>query len=171
MIRYVAFLRGVSPVNAKMPQLKQAFEAAGFACVKTLLSSGNLAFSARSTPTATLERKAQKAMRRELGHAFGSFVRTTAFLQALVDSDPFAVFDLAPGSKRVITFLRQAPAPAVALPIERDGARVLAVVGSEVFCVYVPGPNGPVFMHLLERAFGKDITTRTFDTVARCAIA
>ena len=30
MPRYVAFLRGVSPMNAKMPELKAAFEAAGF---------------------------------------------------------------------------------------------------------------------------------------------
>jgi len=29
MKRYVAFLRGVSPMNAKMPELGSAFEAAG----------------------------------------------------------------------------------------------------------------------------------------------
>ena len=47
MPRYAAFLRGVSPMNAKMPDLKAAFEAAGFTDVKTLLSSGNLVFTAR----------------------------------------------------------------------------------------------------------------------------
>jgi len=46
MQRYVAFLRGVSPMNCKMPELKRCFEAAGFADVRTLLSSGNVAFSA-----------------------------------------------------------------------------------------------------------------------------
>jgi len=30
MPRYAAFLRGVSPMNAKMPEVQQAFEAAGF---------------------------------------------------------------------------------------------------------------------------------------------
>jgi len=30
MRRYAAFLRGVSPMNAKMPELKRCFEAAGF---------------------------------------------------------------------------------------------------------------------------------------------
>jgi len=29
-MRYAAFLRGVSPMNAKMADLKRAFEAAGF---------------------------------------------------------------------------------------------------------------------------------------------
>jgi uncharacterized protein (DUF1697 family) len=64
MPRYAAFLRGVSPMNAKMPQLKAAFEAAGFTDVKTVLSSGNVVFTAtRSTP-ATLERKAESGLKR-----------------------------------------------------------------------------------------------------------
>ena len=42
MARYAAFLRGVMPTNCKMPQLKAAFEAAGFTDVKTLLGSGNV---------------------------------------------------------------------------------------------------------------------------------
>jgi hypothetical protein len=32
--RYAAFLRGGSPKNAKMPELKRCFEAAGFKDVK-----------------------------------------------------------------------------------------------------------------------------------------
>ncbi len=40
MTRYVAFLRGISPMNLKMPELKRCFESAGFTEVKTLLSSG-----------------------------------------------------------------------------------------------------------------------------------
>ena len=41
MPRYAAFLRGVTPMNAKMPALKTAFEAAGFTDVRTRLSVGN----------------------------------------------------------------------------------------------------------------------------------
>ena len=54
MPRYIALLRGVSPMNCKMPELKAAFESAGFSNVKTLLSSGNVAFDARSAAEATL---------------------------------------------------------------------------------------------------------------------
>ncbi|MBU6441240.1 MAG: DUF1697 domain-containing protein, partial [Betaproteobacteria bacterium] len=46
MTRYLAFLRGVSPVNASMPALRAAFEAAGFGQVRTVLGSGNVAFDA-----------------------------------------------------------------------------------------------------------------------------
>jgi len=57
------------------------------------------------------------------------------------------------------------------LPIELDGARILLMKGREVFSVYVPTPKGPVFMGLIEKTFGKAVTTRTWDTVARVAKA
>ena len=72
-------------MNCKMSELKGCFEAAGFANVKTLLSSGNVAFSCQPD--------------------------------------------------------------------------------------IVPSEKGPQFMVLLERTFGTSITTRTWDTVKKCAVA
>src|SRR3954469_17791617 len=72
-------------------------------------------------------------------------------------------------AKRVVTFLREPRGNELALPIELDGARILSVQGTEVFSAYVPGPKGPVFMTLIEKTFGKDVTTRTWDTVRKVA--
>ena len=171
MPRYVAFLRGVSPLNAKMPDLKRSFEAAVFTDVRTLLSSGNVVFSARKAPPAALARRAEKSMTSALGRSFVTMVRHAVHLQGLIESEPFAEFSLPPTAKRVVTFLRTDEAPALQLPIERNDASVLKVIGGEVLCAYVPGPNGPAFMALLERTFGKDITTRTLETVRKCAWA
>ena len=171
MPRYVAFLRAVSPMNAKMSELKKCFEAEGFSDVRTLLSSGNVVFNARSSSVATLERRAEKAMQSELGHSFATIVRSAEYLQNLVQSEPFAKFSLPSTAKRVITFLRRPAEPKLRLPIEQDGASILAFTGSEVLAAYVPSPKGPVFMRLLERTFGTDITTRTLDTVRKCAWA
>jgi uncharacterized protein (DUF1697 family) len=171
MPRYVAFLRGVSPMNASMPALKAAFEAAGFTNVRTLLSSGNVAFDARSASPAALERRAEKAMASGLGHGFRAIVRSADALQRFLAADPFAEFDLPPQAKRVVTFLRSPATLAIELPIERDGASILRCAGSEVLSAYVAGPKGPVFMSLLERTFGTEITTRTLDTVRKCASA
>jgi hypothetical protein len=74
-------------------------------------------------------------------------------------------------TKRVVTFLRSPPAAVPALPIELDGARILALRGCEAFTAYVPSPRGPVFMALIERTFGADVTTRTWDTVRKCVAA
>jgi uncharacterized protein (DUF1697 family) len=171
MPRYVAFLRGVSPMNAKMPALKRCFEAAGFSDVRTLLSSGNVVFNARSSSPATLERRAERAMQSELGRTFGTIVRSAEYLRDFIESEPFAAFNLPPAAKRVVTFLRAPGQIAFELPIERDGASILKFTGSEVLSAYVPGPKGPVFMSLLERNLGSNITTRTLETVRKCAWA
>ena len=171
MPRYVAFLRGVSPMNARMPELKACFVAAGFSDVRTLLSSGNVVFNARASSLAALERRAEMAMQAGLGRSFDTFVRSAGFLQQLVESEPFAEFLLPASAKQVITFLRRPLELPLKLPIERDGASILKFTGTEVLCTYVPGPKGPAFMGLLERTFGKAITTRTIDTVRKCAVA
>ncbi|HEV2180047.1 MAG TPA: DUF1697 domain-containing protein [Gemmatimonadaceae bacterium] len=170
MTRYAAFLRGVMPMNAKMPDLKRAFEAAGFTEVRTVLASGNVVFSARPATAAALERKAEASMERTLGRAFFTIVRPVDALQQLLVSDPFRAFRLKPGAKRVVTFLRQRPAGKIALPVELEGARIYALQGGEAFTAYVRNPKGnPVFMTLIERTFGKEQTTRTWDTVAKIA--
>jgi uncharacterized protein (DUF1697 family) len=171
MPRYAAFLRGVSPMNATMPELGRCFELAGFTDVRTVLSSGNVVFSARAASEAALERKAEAAMAKQLGRAFYTIVRPTSALQQLIESDPYAAFRLSSAAKRVVTFLREPHKTKLSLPLEVDGARILAVNGCEVFTAYVRSPRGPVFMTLIERTFGANVTTRTWDTVRKCATA
>ena len=169
MARYAAFLRGVMPMNAKMPDLKRAFEKAGFTEVRTVLGSGNVVFSARAASDAVLQRKAEAAMQEELGRTFATIIRSIDELQALIAADPFSKHRLPAESKRIVTFLREPPArPPSPLP-QKDGARILQVIGREVFSSYVPTPKGPVFMSLIEKTFGEDVTTRTWDTVQKVA--
>ncbi len=94
MPRYAAFLRGVSPMNAKMPELKQAFESAGFTDVKTILASGNVAFNARATSEPSLQRNAEGAMLERLGQAFLTIVRPMDMLGEMLASDPYRAFRL-----------------------------------------------------------------------------
>ncbi len=168
-LRYAALLRGVSPMNAKMPALKRAFEAAGFEDVVTVLASGNVVFSARAAKEATLERKAEAAMEAHLERSFPTIVRPVDDLQAILEADPFKRFRLPREAKRVVTFLRNEPESKLALPTEIDGARILCIRDREVFTAYVPSPRGAVFMTLIEKTFGKEITTRTWDTVRKVA--
>jgi uncharacterized protein (DUF1697 family) len=152
-----------------MPELKRSFELAGFTDVKTVLSSGNVVFSAKPANEIAIARKAEAAMKKQLGASFYTIVRSLEYLQELLASDPYADFELEPGSKRVVTFLSDVPRPKPKLPIELDGARILNLIGHEAFTAYVPSPKGPVFMSLLQKTFGKDITTRTWDTVTKLA--
>ena len=169
MSRYAALLRGVSPMNAKMSQLRSAFEAAGFTDVTTVLSSGNVVFTAPRASDASLQRRAETAMSDRLGHAFLTIVRPVDYLRELLASDPYRSFQLEPGTKRVVTFLRDKPRVALSLPLELDGARILVKRGREILSAYVPSPKGAVFMTLIEKTFGKEQTTRTWETVGKVA--
>ena len=169
MKRYAAFLRGVSPMNAKMPELRSAFELAGFTEVKTVLSSGNVVFSAPAASQAVLERRAEAAMKKHLGHDFLAIVRPVDALRRMLAADPYRSFRLKPRSKRVVTFLRGKPKAGLGLPIELEDSRILHRRGGEVFTVYVPSPGGSVFMTLIEKTLGKNVTTRTWETVMKVA--
>lgn len=171
MPRYVAFLRGLTPTNATMPALARCFTDAGFTDVRTVRGSGNVVFESRAQALATLEERAERATAESLGRRFSTIVRAQADLARLLASEPFAALDVPSGAKRVVTFLRRPPERAPVLPIHQYGASILALAGTEVLTAYVPSPKGPVFMTLLERTFGPDITTRTLDTVAKCARA
>ena len=171
MPRYVAFLRGVSPLNAKMPELKACFESAGFTNVRTVLSSGNVAFDTEQTSQSVLEAKAERAMQASLTRTFYTIVREVTELQALLAADPYTEHGIPSDAKRMVSFFRETPVPKVHLPLAQDLASVFLVRGREAFTAYRPVEKGPVFMVLIEKAFGKDVTTRTLDTVAKCIAA
>jgi uncharacterized protein (DUF1697 family) len=171
MARYIAFLRGVAPTNLKMPDLKRCLKFAGFTDVRTILSSGNAAFDCPAKSPGAVERQIEAAMTKQLHRSFYTIVRARAALQEILEIDPFAAFELPAGAKRVVTFARKLPRLTRDLPLERDGAIVLAAREREAFSAYVPGPRGAVFMELIKATFGSEVTTRTWETVRKCGNA
>jgi uncharacterized protein (DUF1697 family) len=167
MPRYAAFLRGVSPANAKMPEVAACFESAGLTNVRTVLSSGNVVFSAGRGSEAHLAGAIEGAMMKRLGRRFLTIVRPIDALRALLGRDPFADLGLPAAAKRVVTFLREDAKPAGPLPFEREGATIWCVQGREAFTSYTPTPRGPVFMEMIKQRFGDAQTTRTWDTVGK----
>lgn len=171
MPRYVALLRGVSPLNARMGALARAFEAAGFRNVRTIIASGNVAFDARSTSEEALASRAEYFLEDVIGRGFLTIIRSQAHLQALVARDPWTAWDIPDGAKRIVTFLREPPTEPPTLSLAVEGARVLGAEDGEVFSVYLPTMKGPAFMTLVERTFDRQVTTRSWDTVVKCARA
>ncbi|MFO1338275.1 MAG: DUF1697 domain-containing protein [Burkholderiaceae bacterium] len=170
MPRYVALLRGVSPQNASMPALKACFESAGFARSAPCCPAGTW-FDADRQSDRALETLAEACMMQALGRNFYTIVRSADELRQLLAADLYAEHGIPPEAKRVVSFFREPVVPRVSLPLAQDMASVFLVRGREAYTAYLPGDKGPVFMNLIERAFGKDVTTRTLDTVAKCAAA
>jgi uncharacterized protein (DUF1697 family) len=169
MPRYAAFLRGITPMNAKMAELRRAFEGAGFTNVVTVISSGNVVFDAERASVRAIERRAEEAMQKHLGHSFLTIVRPVEGLKKLLRLDPFKTLAFSPNAKRIVTFLRHRPTKKLRLPVEIHGSHILAQKGAMVYSAYVATPKGAVFMTVIEKTLGKDVTTRTWDTVARVA--
>lgn len=156
-------------MNLGMPDLKASLERSDFANVRTVLSSGNVAFDCDEEARAAIERLVESAVAKHVGRTFPVIVRSSAALAALLRTDPYASYGLPAHAKRVVSFLRQASAPKLPLPLTQGTATVLHQTGTEAFTAYLPSPDGPVFMKLIERAYGTEVTTRTWDTVVKCA--
>lgn len=58
---YVAFLCGVSPMNLRMPDLKASLERQNFVNVRTVLSSGHVAFDCDEKACAAVKNLVESA--------------------------------------------------------------------------------------------------------------
>jgi len=118
-----------------------------------------------------IEKIAEEAMAKNLGRSFFTIVRTAQSLANLLNSDPYVLHGIPSNAKRVVTFMRETRKPLIELPLTQDNASVFLLGERVAFTAYVPTDKGAIFMRLIERAFGKDVTTRTVETVAKCAVA
>lgn len=173
MYRYAALLRGIGPGNPNMRNdaLRGVFEALGFESVRSVISSGNILFASAEKDVPALESLIQDALRRDLGIAGGTVIRSHAELRALSDSDPFAGLTHGRASYLTATFLKHAqPAAAHIAQPEDPAMRIVGYNGDARAILAVTDTTAsrtPDFMGWLDSRFGKDITTRTWLTVQR----
>jgi len=175
MAKYVAFLRGINvggnrPVS--MGRLKQAFESLGFTNVRTLLASGNVLFETPSRNSGTLIKRIEEKLRTSIGYDIGTVVRSVGALRKLEDLNPFKGVPVTPATRLFVTFLSRRPKTGLKIPYESPDKsyRILHLTKGEVCSVLVLGPQWARNlrqMDILEREFGKQITTRSWNTVVR----
>jgi uncharacterized protein (DUF1697 family) len=139
--RYVAFLRGVNlgKRTVRSAELKAAFEAMGFAEVKTLLASGNVLFDAASARG--LRQKIEAGLAAAFGFPVGTVLRRRDELAAMVAADPFRRQEGEDAKLHVLLF--DAPVPPALSPKGVPGDfDVAAVTEREIFFVFYRKPDG-----------------------------
>jgi len=176
--KYVAFLRGINVGGhtVKMAELKKAFEALGFRNVRTILASGNVVFEVAGGDRAALARKIEAALGKRWGFDIPAAVRSAEDLQALVAADPFKGIVVTLETRLYITFLGEKTDSSLKLPYsspEKD-VRIFRVSSGELASVLTlspsregPGRGTPELMTVLEKAFGKNVTTRNWNTIKK----
>lgn len=173
MIKYVALLRGINVggVIVKMDKLKKTLETLGFANVKTLLASGNVLFTAPSASESTLVNKIEKKLEAVFGREIGVLVRQIEELQRLAASDPFAGIKVTPQTRLYVTFRSEKNKSRLKIPYETPDKnfRIIRVTDREVCSVATLSPNSRTvdLMSILEKEFGRKVTTRNWNTIAR----
>lgn len=173
MTDYAAFLRGINVGGnhlVPMADLKQAFEDLGYADVRTIAISGNVVFSAKQGDDTALARKIEAALKKRFGYAIPVHVRSLDEIRAMLKADPYKTFKLPKDAKRVVTFLETGKQSALTLPhVEPGVMAVLKLKDGAAFSYYLRVPKAVKFMTVLEKAFGKGVTTRTWDMLAKLA--
>lgn len=170
MSKYAAFLRGINVggVTVKMDKLKQAFEGLGFTNVKTLLASGNVLFTAPSASESVLVNKIEKKLESAFGREIGVLVRQIEALQRLAAADPFAGIKITPQTRLFVTFLSEKKQSRLKIPYETPdkNCRIIRANDREV-CSVLTLYRTVDLMSMLEKEFGRKITTRNWNTVER----
>jgi uncharacterized protein (DUF1697 family) len=172
MTKYVALLRGIAPMNPAMSNanLRSVCEEVGLENVSTVISSGNVVFETEVTDRAGLEATLEAAWPEKLGFESTTILRTQAELEALVEMAPFGDLVHGPGSYLLVTFSKhplQVGFETPHHPADRD-YQVVATTTREIFTVTDMTSGGtPDVMVWVETQFGKQISSRTWLTVAR----
>lgn len=170
---YVAFLRGINVGGSstlKMDDLGKAFETLGFRNVKTVLASGNVVFEAPEQPAAALSERIMRKLREAFGRDILVIVRPIEDLIELERRQPFRGIMATPGTRLIVMFLSENTIqPALAgLPAHED-FRIIDVYNRAI-CSVIDEEQGTATVQLmgaLEKEFGKQVTTRTWNTVLR----
>jgi uncharacterized protein (DUF1697 family) len=169
-MRYVAFLRGINVGGRKsvrMADLRAAFEAMGFEGVRTVQASGNVIFEADGeVGSGALAARIESELEHVLGYSVGVAVRTLADVERLVASDPFQGVIVNPETRLYVTFLSHPGGS----PDAADGnLRLVAITAGEVLTAITLAPRWGTtdLMAWLEKEFGRDVTTRNWNTIAK----
>ena len=157
----------------KMSDLKGAFEAMGFRNVKTLLASGNVRFEGKKSASASVAKCIERGLEKKFKQPIHVIVRTLEDIRKMVRAALFKGIKVAPYTRLYVTFLDNAPTSTLKIPYTSPAKdfRILKVTKGEIYSVL--GISGkaktPEAMGIIEKEFGKKVTTRNWNTVVKIA--
>lgn len=173
MPSYAALLRGIGPSNPNMrnEKLRGVLERQGFDDVASVISSGNLVFRSDETDIPALESRIEDALHADLEIDSATLLRTAEELEAMIAAEPFGDLEHGRETYLTTTFLKdRGPMPDPPEFARDSGARIVGTDdahGAIYIVTNTTSTSTPDVMTLLEKAYGKGITTRTWKTVQR----
>ena len=172
----VGLLRGINVGGhhkVPMAELKALLLNMGLENVRTILNSGNFLFQTKQKDITVLEKKIETLLLKAFGFSIPVILVEQPQLTELIQQDPFAGVDVHKNIRLYISFLKELPTKIPKLPYcSADQAFTILHVEKKVIVslVDITSSNTPKGMEDLEKIFGKNITTRNWNTVQKLAI-
>lgn len=171
--RYVTFLRGINVggKTVKMDVLRAAIEKAGYENVRTLLASGNVVLDSKLKSVQAVRTEIEGVLSKTFGFEVHVIARTAREIEDLQTAELFRGVKVNPATRLYITFLSEKPKSKLKVPFASlDGDyKILAVLEGHVVSVLTLTPQSGTVdaMAILEKEFGKEITTRNWNTLLK----
>jgi uncharacterized protein (DUF1697 family) len=172
-IPYVAFLRGINVGGHKkvpMAELREQMAAMGFTPIITILNSGNILFQTSEEDEQAIETTIAQELASHFGFSIPVMVRRAEVISGLLQRNPFQAIGVTKEIRLYVSFLKDKPSSDLTLPwTSEDGSfRILEVKDRMVCSVLdLSVTKTPKGMDALEQLFGKQITTRNWNTLLR----
>lgn len=173
MTKLVGLLRGINVGGhhkVPMAELKSILSNLGCDNVKTILNSGNIVFETKKNNIAGLERIIELALRENFGFAIPVILIPHKQINELVNDDPFASIVVHKNIRLYVSFLKEPSTTKLKLPyISKDNAfKIIDIRDKFIVSVLdITTSNTPKGMEDLEKIFGKNITTRNWNTIEK----
>lgn len=172
---YIGLLRGINVGGhhkVPMADLRREMKDLEFKNVKTVLNSGNMIFDGDSDQEAVLEEKIATHLQQVFGFGIPVLVQPAEEILALINADPFDDVELTEDIRLYTTFLKEVPEDKLTLPwISEDESFRIIDIREKIICsvLDLSATKTPKGMNSLEQLFGKNITTRNWNTANRIA--
>ena len=150
-----------------MADLRSKMSEMGFRNVTTLLNSGNVLFETSvDIPDSELSIQLEKTF----GFQIPTVTRKFEEILSIHMEDPFASVEVTKDTRQYVSFLKEKALESIELPWKsEDGSySLLGEKNNTIFSVLDLSIGGtPKAMDSLEKLYGKDVTTRNWNTVIR----
>ena len=169
MTKFIAFLRGINVGgNKKVPMkdLVACFQNIGFSNIHTLLASGNVVFEG----TDYLLSKVEESLDKTFGFAINTLIFPFQLILDIIESQPFKDFEQTPNIIFYISFFKEISKPSINIPYSTDdkSIQILKLSDNVIFWIVDKEKSGTIEgMKILEKQFGKQLTTRNFNTIKK----
>lgn len=173
MKKQILFLRGINVGgNKKVPmgELKIMFQKMGFENIHTILNSGNVVFDAQEEMETILLKKIVDKIEIRFGFYVNAMLRSGEEIKKLIDMEPFKKEEIVKNTRLYITFLNKKNTSELELPYTspENDFRILQKTEREIFSVVnIETKKSVDAMVFLEKEFGKDVTTRNWNTILK----